>query len=374
MSKALTKLQSKLDQRVQSNSFRSLKTSLGLVDFYSNDYLGLSSNTHVIEQVSEELARHKLSLGSTGSRLLSGNDELTVKLEEILADHYKSDEALLFNSGYAANTAVLQSIPQRGDTIIYDELIHASLKEGARLSFADRFSFKHNDLEDLERKIQKSQGEVYVVIESVYSMDGDNCPLLEIVELAKKYEANIILDEAHSTGIMGEKGSGMAVQMGVHQDVLIRVHTFGKAMGCHGAVVVGHKTIKDYLINFALSFIYTTALPQHSVVSIHCIHNFLSENYELTDALMKNIQLFNSETEGVTGYINSSGPIKAICVPGNDNVKSLAVKLQVAGYDVRPILSPTVKKGQERLRICLHSFNSREEIEGLCNLIKEEIK
>jgi 8-amino-7-oxononanoate synthase len=177
--------------------------------------------------------------GSTGSRLLSGNSELAMKLEAKLAATFRSQATLLFNSGYAANLAVLSSIPQKDDTIIYDELSHASIKDGARLSLAKKYSFRHNDMSDLERKISRSTGRVYVVVESVYSMDGDSCPLRELTQLSKKLGFTIILDEAHTTGVSGPRGSGVSVEFDLHDQIDIRIYTFGKAMGACGACVAG---------------------------------------------------------------------------------------------------------------------------------------
>lgn len=372
MTKALQKLASKLQDRKESNSLRTLKNTEGLVDFFSNDYLGLAHNEELISQIDDAFETlNPKSIGSTGSRLLSGNSTLAEDVEMWLAHYLKADSGLLFNSGYNANIAVLQSIPQRGDTILYDELIHASLKEGARLSFADRYSFRHNDLQHLEERILKSKGEVYVVVESVYSMDGDSCPLVEMIALCEQHGAHLILDEAHSTGIMEEAGKGMAVALGVEEKVFLRVHTFGKGMGCHGAIVLGDQVIHDYLVNFALSFIYTTALPPHSLLSIRAAFLYLSAHPELIADLTAKLALFEQLLDTHVDCIPSQSPIRAIKVAGNERVKQVAECLQEKGFDVRPILSPTVKKGEERLRICLHVFNTEEEIKVLCATIND---
>lgn len=374
MSTALEKLAQRLKAREGQNALRRLSAINDLVDFSSNDYLGLSTNQDLQQSVDDAYKVGSQRLGATGSRLLSGNSTYALSLEKFLADYYSAEAALLFNSGYNANTALLQAIPQRGDTIIYDELIHASLKEGARLSFATKYSFKHNNLSDLEKKIQKAEGVVYVVVESIYSMDGDQCDLQAIVTLCQKYDANIILDEAHSTGVLGVHGNGLACLEGIESQIFARLHTFGKGMGCHGAIVVGNKILIDYLINFGLSFIYTTALPIHSLVTIKCAHEYLREHLKVVELLRTKIDLFDSLMAECPFMIQSSGPIKAVKIPGNDQVKKVAELIQKAGFDVRPIMSPTVKKGEERLRICLHNYNSDTEITELCDLLNNNLR
>lgn len=374
MNKALENLANKLKTRKEQNALRKLPEQRNLIDFVSNDYLGLARNVDLQKIVDQKFSASNKKLGATGSRLLSGNDSYTTELEAYLAKFYYSESALLFNSGYNANTALLQCIPQRGDTIIYDELIHASLKEGARLSFADKYSFKHNDLLDLEKKIKLSKGQIYIVVESIYSMDGDTCDLDSICKIAQKYNASIILDEAHSTGVLGISGKGMAVDRKLNQQIFARVHTFGKGMGCHGGLVVGSQVLKDYLINYALSFIYTTALPIHSLITIRSAHDYLLKNSELVNQLRSKVSLFDESINISYDQINPTSPIKIVKVSGNDNVKSISKSIQDAGFDVRPIMSPTVKIGEERLRICLHTFNTDQEIIMLCEIINKLVQ
>jgi 8-amino-7-oxononanoate synthase len=372
----ISKLQQKLIERAENNSLRKLTTSNGMVDFFSNDYLGLARSTALAESIRTAYEIQKGNLnGSTGSRLLSGNSAYALNLEEELAFLFKSEKTVLMNSGYNANTSLLSALPQKGDTIIYDELIHASLKDGYRLSFASRFPFKHNDLEDLEAKLKKGKGDLFVVIESIYSMDGDAAPLKEIVNICEKYGAHIILDEAHSTGTCGEHGSGLACALGVEQKIFARVYTFGKGMGIHGACVAGSKILIDYLINFARPFIYTTALPIHSVVSVRCAFFYLKEKPELAVHLAEKINGFkNSLPEKIFDsgrYIESNSPIQVVKIAGNAEVKKVAAELQSKKLDIRPILSPTVREGEERLRICLHSYNTKEELELLYQSLNE---
>jgi 8-amino-7-oxononanoate synthase len=262
----------------------------------------------------------------------------------------------MFDSGYKANLAVLSTLPQRGDTIIMDELSHASLKDGARLSLATKWSFRHNDLDDLKKKLHAASGNKWIVAESIYSMDGDECPLDEIISLGDKFGAHLILDEAHSTGLTNHS-----------KKVAVRVCTFGKAMGVHGACVCSSAEIKNELINFSRPFIYTTAPSDHSFVSVSCAFDFLEANQHLRQQLRSNIDYFKS----IAPWETSNSQIQVVVIPGRENVASAASSLQAAGFDVRPILSPTVKEGEERLRICLHTFNTHEEIRGLVDAIKK---
>ena len=370
----MKKLLEKLEERKKAGNLRELTSSTGLVDFFSNDYLGLAKSQELFQAIEAEQKKIRGNInGSTGSRLLSGNNDYVMATEEKLAKLFNAQKALLFNSGYSANSSLLSSIPQKDDTIIYDELIHASLKEGARLSFAKRFSFRHNDLEDLEQKIKKSTGNCFVVAESVYSMDGDFCPLEKIISLCEKYEAYLILDEAHSTGIWGEKGTGIACAHQLEHKIFARVYTFGKAMGIHGACVAGSSLLIDYLINFARPFIYTTALPPHGVASVNAAFDLIEKEVNISKILMRRIELFKSEykknVEGPWSLGESDSPVQVLKIPGNDRARSLASHLIKNGFDVRAILSPTVKEGEERLRICLHVYNTEEEIRGLIKTI-----
>jgi 8-amino-7-oxononanoate synthase len=364
-------LRKRLQERKEKGNLRSLALSKAELDFFSNDYLGLARSRELSESVNKEYGKQYGNInGSTGSRLLSGNSEYFAATEKYLAQLFKAESALLFNSGYSANLSILSAVPQKNDTIIYDELIHASLKDGARLSFAKRFSFSHNDLADLEAKMQKSSGQIFVVIESVYSMDGDFAPANEITKLCDKYKAALIVDEAHSTGIFGDQGNGLLCSLGIEHKVFARIHTFGKAMGVHGACICGSPELIDFMINFARPFIYTTALPLHALISIRKSFEYLGENIFLQELCRKNISLFKSGLENTEGkLIESEGPIQVIKIGGNEQTKKVAESIREKGFDVRPILSPTVKEGEERLRVCLHTFNTQKEIQELSALI-----
>ena len=364
-------LERKLHERESKGLLRKLVVPRdGLVDFTSNDYLGLARSTPLAERIHERSGPSSPN-GATGSRLLSGNSPQHEVVERKLAHLFKSESALLFGSGYNANLAVLSALPQRGDTILYDELSHASLKDGARLSLAKRLNFKHNDLDDLASKLKHTQGQAFIVVESIYSMDGDQCPLIELVALAEKHHAIVVLDEAHSTGVVGWDGSGLAVSLGLEDRIGVRVYTFGKAMGLHGACVTGSKALMHYIVNFSRPFIYTTAMPFQQLTAIDCAFDYLKENIQLQQTLREKISLYVNAVEGLSQRTTSHSAIQTLIVPGNDNIRRVAGRLQGKGYDVRPILSPTVPAGTERLRICLHTYNTSEQILGLGGELKK---
>ena len=366
-------LDAQLARREEQGLTRKLRTDKLPVDFFSNDYLGLARS----EELSVAIAQAHRDLGarngSTGSRLLSGNDGFTEEVEARLSKIFESEACLIFNSGYATNLAVLSSVPQKGDTILYDSLSHASLKDGARLSLATRHSFRHNDLSDLDQKLRSAKGKIFVVVESIYSMDGDTCPLSEIIVLAEKYNAFIVLDEAHSTGVMGARGAGYAVAKGLHTKIDIRIYTFGKGMGVHGACVAGSRSLIQYLINFSRPFIYTTAPSPHQIIAIDYAFRFLERHMELQDALQEKIRIYLSALGLMPNRTASTSAIQTLLYPGNENAKKVARTLQQKGFDVRPILYPTVPCGTERLRICLHAFNAAEDIRLLANAIKSTL-
>jgi len=363
-------LDKKLNDRKQQNAFRTLRITEDKIDFCSNDYLGIVKNN----LLQPATGNRQLATGSTGSRLLSGNYKLIEETEKEIATFHQAETALIFNSGYDANVGLLSSVPQRGDTIIYDYLSHASIRDGIRLSFAEAFSFAHNDLNDLEKKLNHVPitigRNIFVVTESVFSMDGDLCPLQQLVQLCKKYNAHLIIDEAHATGVVGERGEGLVQQLQLQDEIFARVHTFGKACGCHGAAVVGSQRLRDYLINFARSFVYSTALPEHAAAMIKKSYEIFPYLIDERKHLNKFIDLFQSAKIPYE-KLSSSTPIQIVVVPGNDAIKSLSEKLQQKNFDVRPILYPTVPKGKERLRIVLHAFNTEAEVQQLIDELKK---
>ncbi len=357
----------KLQQRQLDGNYRALKTESAPIDFCSNDYLGFARSPALKSLIDEQRNSFtETKNGATGSRLLSGNSTYTEETEQYIAGLHGAESALIFNSGYDANLGLFSSLPQRGDTIILDEFAHASIIDGARLSFASRYTFKHNDLSSLEDKLKQAKGICYVAIESVYSMDGDSPPIAEILQLIDKYNANLIVDEAHAVGLYGFGLIGKALQ----DKVFARVVTFGKALGCHGAVVLGSNLLRQYLLNFARSFIYTTALPPHAVASVKTAYQYLQQSGDEIEKLKSNIQLFKqSVNNNRYQLINSGSAIQCLILNSNEQAKTAATKLQNTGLDVHPILSPTVPAGSERIRICLHSFNTEPEITLLTDTI-----
>ncbi len=356
----------KLAERKKQNAFRQLSLPSGKIDFCSNDYLGIVRNRLLEEKGGASVLNYRH--GSTGSRLLAGNSLLAEDTESFIASFHEAEAGLLFNSGYDANLGLLSSVPQRGDTILYDYLSHASLRDGIRLSFAQSFAFRHNDREDLEKRLRSATGTIFVVTESVFSMDGDTAPLEDIIQLCEKYKAQLIIDEAHATGITGANGEGLVQQLGLQSKCFARIHTFGKAVGCHGAIVLGSSLLRNYLVNFARPFIYSTALPESSIAAIRSAYEIFPGMSAERDHLQQLVNLFQQEPCQYK-KLESVTPIQGVIIPGNDEVKRVAGQLQDAGLDVRPILYPTVPAGSERLRIVLHAFNSLQEVQQLCMLL-----
>ena len=314
--------------------------------------------------------------GSTGSRLLTGNVAYAEQLEKRIAKFHNAANSLIFNSGYDANIGLFSSLGKTGSTIVYDELVHASVRDGIKLSAASAFMFRHNDLKHLEERLKIATGLIYVAIETIYSMDGDHSPLKEIALLCKKYKANLIVDEAHATGIKANKGKGLVQEFKIEKDIFARVHTFGKALGCHGAVILGSELLRSYLINFSRSFIYTTALPLKSLVTINQAYQLLEKsNPEIKklDFLIERFKSRISKNKDIQ-LIESYSPIQCIVITGNEEVKRISKLLEKSGFDVRPILSPTVPKGKERLRICIHSFNTKEDLDELISSLLKIFK
>ncbi len=362
-------LDKKLVEREQNHSLRSLTIKRNdMIDFSGNDYLGIVKNK-LIEQSIDS----RLSHGSTGSRLLSGNYELIEETEKTIADFHQAETGLIFNSGYDANTGLLSCVPQKNDTIIFDQLSHASLRDGIRLSFANSFSFFHNDLQDLEKKLKSvnTTGQRFVVTESVFSMDGDMAPLKEISDLSEKYDAALVVDEAHATGVIGSKGEGLVQQLKLQDKCFARIHTFGKACGVHGAIILGSDKLKKYLINFSRQFIYSTSLPPASVEAIKIAYQLFPSMEKEREQLGELLRIFNNATSNLN-ILKSKTPIQPVIIPGNEEVKRIAKLCREKKFDIRPILYPTVPKGQERLRIVLHSFNTVAAVKGLLNLLQEK--
>ena len=369
---AQDKLRRALAARKADGTLRALKNMDG-VDFSSNDYLGLS-------RVPLE-PQSQCGEGSTGSRLITGHDEKLSELESYIAGFHGFENALLFSSGYAANAGLMACLGTADDVIISDTLIHASSIDGIRLSYAKRERFLHNDMADLEAQLIKYsgviKGQIFVVAEALYSMDGDTVPLAQMAALCEKYDAALIIDEAHSIGIYGEQGRGLIAQLGLQDKIFAAVYTYGKAPGLQGAVICGSDILKDYLINFCRTFIYTTA-PSLSMAKItRQAYQRLETADTARAGLTDIIAYFQDKTRSITvpsgTWLQSESPIQGLLISGNDRAKALASYLQGQGFAIKAILSPTVAQGQERLRISLHSFNTHAEIDALMLAIETHL-
>lgn len=358
-----------LDNRKANHLLRTLKTDYPVIDFSSNDYLGFSSQGYLHHQI-EKQHNSSIHVGATGSRLISGSSVLFNEIENEIASFHSSESALIFNSGYDANLGLLSCIAYKNDLIVSDELIHASLIDGIRLSFATHYKFKHNDVADLIDLLTRHRDNytnVYLVVESVYSMDGDCAPLVEFAAICNDFNAHLIVDEAHAIGVFGEKGKGLCNLLQIENQCFARIYTYGKAMGCHGAAVVGSLELKNYLINFSRSFIYTTAMSLHSLLAIKAAYQLLQITNEI-GKLKFNINYFNSLAYDLN-FIESQSALHCCIIAGNEQVQLLENKFQENNLFVKSIKSPTVKETQERIRVCLHSFNTTQEIDNFFSVL-----
>ena len=369
-------LAAKLETRKQNNALRQLSTATNRIDFSSNDYLGFAQSETIFNETHEFLISNNFkSNGATGSRLISGNHPLYSKTETFLSKFHDSENALIFNSGYDANVGFFSCVPQKGDLILFDELCHASIRDGIQLSHAKSYKFQHNDFEDLERLILKFKSEfteIYIATESVFSMDGDSPNIEALVSLSEKFQALLVIDEAHALGVFGKFGAGLLQDLQVQNKIFARIITFGKGLGCHGAAVLGSNELKRFLVNFARSFIYTTGMSPHAIATILIAYQNLEPKQNTIEKLRDNIISFGQQKNMLALkqiFVHSKSAIQCAIIPGNEKVKYIATQLQHKGFDVKAILSPTVSEGQERLRICLHSYNSEEEIKELLNLL-----
>jgi len=387
------RLLSKLNARIEKKALRSLGAKSDTIDFASNDYLGFSRSETIFDTSHQYLVDNQLKEnGATGSRLLSGNHDLYTETESMLCKFHASEAALIFNSGYDANIGFFSSVPQRSDIVLFDEYIHASIRDGINMGNAKSYKFKHNDLQDLSEMLKRVQhdetserhpepvsgshnkAEIYIITESVFSMDGDSPDLNAFAQFCLQNNCFLIVDEAHAVGVCGQNGCGQVQRLELQDVVFARIITFGKALGCHGAAVLGSNELKNYLVNFSRSFIYTTALPPHSLTTIKSSYETLisSSGAENLSELQKNIQLFKSEIKNnklQDHFINSNSAIHCCVIVGNEKVISIAQKIKAKGFDIKAILAPTIPEGQERLRFCLHSYNSEKEITEVLELL-----
>lgn len=372
------KLQDKLDARNAEIIFRPLDTPQLLVDFASNDYLGFSMSNEIFDRTHYYLENEFIfQNGSRGSWLLSGNHQLYAEVEELICETYHCNAALIFNSGYNANLGFFSCVPQQDDVIFYDELIHASIRDGIAMGNAKAFAFQHNDLEDLKRICKSEQQhftkdtEVYIATESVFSIDGDTPDLVALAEFCKDNKFRLVIDEAHAIGVFGEDGEGLTQSLGIEKAVFARLISFGKALSSHGAAILGDQGLIDYLNNFSRPSSYTTAIPPHSLMTIKASYKEL----ELTHAIKKlhqNISFFKAQLQQQQlqeQFTESNSAIQCCVVASSDKVKKIVRHLNENGFDPEPIFFPTVPKGQERIRFCVHAYNSEDEISKVLSLL-----
>ncbi|WP_281866909.1 pyridoxal phosphate-dependent aminotransferase family protein [Flavobacterium sp. GSB-24] len=368
----------KIENCRQDNSLKKLPVFNNVVDFSSNDYIGFSKSEVIFRNVHAYLVENEIfQNGATGSRLVSGNHSLYHIAENFIAQFHDAEAALIFNSGYGANIAFFSAVPQENDVVLYDELCHTSIKDGISISSAKSFKFNHNDFEDLERLILEFPNQlVYIVKESVFSIDGDSPNLEELIALSEKHNCYVIFDESNTLGVFGERGEGLSQYLQLHDKIFARIMTFGKGLGCYGAGILGSVELKEYLINFAKNFIYSTGLSPHSVATILIAYQHLEIEKEAIEKLRQNIIYFN-QYKNLLGlkpmFVRSKSAIHCAIVPGNENAKKLEQELQDKGFDVQSILSPIVPQGQERLRFCIHNYNSQEQINQALELLRDFI-
>jgi len=352
-------LEARIQKRKSEGGLRSLCAREGLIDLTSNDYFGFASSLDVSKTVGR--------VGATGSRLLTGNHPYYEALEDKIAHFHQAQSCLLFNTGYVANLGLIAALGVEGVTFLYDLDIHASMVDGMRLSRAKSLPFRHNDLDSLERRLKVSAAPTFVLVESIYSISGDFAPLKEIAALCSLYGAALIVDEAHATGVCGPAGRGYVAELGLEAHLFASIHTFSKALGSQGACVLGSQLLKEYLINFSRSFIYTTALPLPALCFIDAGYEKLQREGQSQQQRLKTLIAYFQKKSGIYG---PQSPIQPIYISGAERVRHLSNKLLSHGLDVRALVSPTTKKGRECLRVVLHSFNREEEIDQLVEVLQ----
>lgn len=364
--------QKALEERKKKHLLRTLPLPPEGIDLYSNDYLGLARSTELHSAIQHEMAKAPLNNGATGSRLLSGNSHYAEEIEQEIAMFHKAEGALVYPSGYSANLGLISCLATKETTLICDELIHASLIDGARLGQSKKVRFRHNSVSDLNKKLDTLTGQKLVIVESVYSMDGDVCPLQDFARLCEEYDAMLVVDEAHAIGVYGNTGEGLVQAQNLEQRVTARIMTYGKAPGIHGATVVGPQWLKDYQINFSRSLIFSTAPPFHHFASIKRMYKSLPLFAHARHQLQDIVDYFVKSREKSGGnWLQSVTHIQSLIVPGNAKVIATAEKLKTAGINALPIRKPSVAEGAERIRFCLHAYNTKEEIDLLFDTLTD---
>lgn len=345
----MNRFQKKLQQLEDQHRLRSLKLPGG-IDLTSNDYLGFR-NHPALRKAAIEALEGGLDIGAAGSRLLRGHTQAHEALEEFAAAYFGCKKTLYFSTGFQANQAIFTTLPERHDTIIFDEYIHASAREGIQNSLAKQIKVQHNDLNAFEDALKKARSEkcemIWVAVESVYSMDGDLAPLQELNALTQRYDAILVIDEAHGTGVFGKNGKGLSED--IHGPHVITLHTCGKALGVAGGLVCGAREIIDYLVNRSRGFIFSTApIPLQCILVQRALKLVQEEPWrrEKLHALIKRANQLLPVDKAVSQIV-------PIILGNNERAVSVAQSMQKAGFDVRAIRPPTVPEGTARLRLSL---------------------
>jgi 8-amino-7-oxononanoate synthase len=358
----------------KDDRLRSLKPRAG-IDFSSNDYLGLANNPRMRQAISAAVEAGT-PIGAGGSRLLRGNCAEHESLETEAATFFGAETAIFFPTGYVANFSVLTTLPQRGDLLVLDQLVHASIHEGARAGRAEfRFS-AHNDASAVENVIgawrsQGGKGRVWIVAESLYSMDGDFAPLESLFAIADRHDAFLMIDEAHATGVFGPSGRGLTAAYEGHEN-LVAIHTCGKALGAAGALVTTTKIFRDFIVNRCRPFIFSTAPSPLIAVAVQEALAILREEPEHQQRLASLIGFAHREIGARQGWQPSGSQIMPFIVGDNARAMELAAALQARGFDIRGIRPPTVPAGTARLRISLTNNVGEGDVRAMLAALAEE--
>lgn len=342
------------------------------VDFSSNDYLGLSGHPELRKAVIEAI--DKFGVGACASRLLSGDLELFHELEAAVARFKGKDAALVFNSGYQANIGIISTLFTKNDCIFSDRLNHASIIDGILLSQAKIFRFQHNDCQHLELLLKKERGKfknALIITESIFSMDGDRAPLKELVELKEKYNCQIMVDEAHATGVFGENGSGLVEEEGLSAEIDLIMGTFSKALAGFGAYLAASRTIVDYLVNTCRSFIYSTALPPALISCNLASLKLIKDEPQRRKTLLSLAKMSRDKLQEKGFCVKGASQIIPVILWDNLRALEFAKKIQEKGYWVMPVRPPTVPAGQARLRLSLNYYHNQETLDKLIDAISE---
>ena len=360
-----------LDALAAENRLRTLAPRKGL-DFASNDYLGLAGCADLRAAVAEAVAAG-IPVGSGGSRLLRGNHEEHEAVEAEAAHHYGSEAALFLATGFAANAALFGTLPQRGDLVVHDELIHASTHDGMKLGRADRAAARHNDAQSFADAIARwraggGTGQVWIAVESLYSMDGDQAPLADLHALARAEGGWLVVDEAHATGVFGPGGRGLGHAIAGEADVL-SLHTCGKALGVEGALLCGPRVLIDFLVNRGRPFIFSTA---PSPLIAHAVRHAIRLSAAADDrraALRSQFDHANAQLAARLGVPRTGSQIIPVIIGDNGLAMRTAAALQAGGFDVRGIRPPTVPEGTARLRLSITLNVTRADVDALVDLM-----